>query len=171
MSHFGRLIWVCAAVAGGSFGYLLWLSLAYLTLETGEKPFDSYLFGMPVATAQQYLTDLPGAARAIYLGPFRVWDTVLPLAICLGLSGVIWQHTVGAGRFVLLLLPLGYLGADYGENARVAAVLAAQNMPDDQTLAAIGALTRMKMLALICAAIAAIWVWRLDRGYTGQKQG
>lgn len=74
-----------------------------------------------------YLDLLTAEARGLYLGPQRVLDTVMPMALTGTLAVAAWLLTVRWGRILagaLGLIPLFYFAFDMLENAQIAAILA-----------------------------------------------
>jgi hypothetical protein len=136
----GPLIFSALLVAAGGVPILLWLSPA-LTLADGTRMLDMRLAGYTHADAVHYLAGLSAEARALYLGPERIADTLLPLGL-FGLLALIPRRLAGP-RLATLALALAavYLALDLMENAAVARLLRA-----DPTLIAPEAVARASML-------------------------
>tara|TARA_R110002049_G_scaffold140930_6_gene302344 strand:+ start:1452 stop:1967 length:516 start_codon:yes stop_codon:yes gene_type:complete len=155
-----RLLW-----AGGLAALLCFVALAVMSkfwLEPdGLIVFDSRLRGYDPAAARAYLAALSADQRALYLGAFRVLDTVFPIVLAGTLAGVIWR---GAGvrlamvRVLALLMPGVYLMLDLTENALVAVILRGQ--ATDATIVLASALTQGKWLVLAVAMLLAVWAMR-----------
>ncbi|MGH1368370.1 MAG: hypothetical protein ACRBCL_07105 [Maritimibacter sp.] len=94
----------------------------------GVVIFDMRTAGYSLAEAQAILAQLSDDARAAYLGPERLADTIFPIGICgtlaLGiiLGARVWSLPLALG---LALVPLGYFIFDMLENAGVARMLLA----------------------------------------------
>ena len=158
------LLSAVAIGAGLCFAALTVLTLGWLQPE-GLAPFDSRLAGYSPEDARSYLAALPPEARALYLGPFRMLDTLFPVLLAATLAGLTWRlsearHTLL--RAALMLLPLDYLAADLAENAKVAQILAFGPEAPDLLIAVASRLTQFKWgaLALSLVALAVLWLLR-----------
>ena len=163
MTRPARLLWATGVLAALSFAILAWLSITELTMAGGLGPFDERVFGYDADTARAYLASLSEPARAVYLGRFRLWDTIFPGLLAFTLCGVIWINT-GANRRVLALAPLPYLAMDYRENALVAELLRSGGSASDQAIADASLATQAKWGLLALAAVTVVAIWRLRRG-------
>ncbi|SMH52012.1 cytidylate kinase [Maritimibacter sp. HL-12] len=132
-------------------------------IEAGGLPMlDTRMAGYSPAELRAFLASLSPEARAAYLGPQRVLDTLMPVALTAALGLLIyrlaarWAWWLGA---VLALVPLVYFAFDMLENAQVAAILRAGGASDTMAEAASGytvakaeALRAAVALALIALA-------------------
>ncbi|TMM55330.1 hypothetical protein [Sulfitobacter sabulilitoris] len=126
MTRATRLLWATGIMAVLCFAYLAWLSRTVLTPAPGLAPFDAHLTGYTMAQARDYLAAISPHATLIYLGTFRLWDTVFPVLAAFTLGGVTWVQARGLRqwvRLIALLAPAGYLLMDLAENALVAELL------------------------------------------------
>ena len=149
-----------AAASVVLFAALAVLSKGWLE-PAGQVIFDARLAGYGVAEAAAYLGALTEEGRKLYLGLYRVLDTLLPLCLSLTLALLIGQLCTGGRllRALLLLLPLVYLGADLGENAAVARLLAAPGGVDAGRVAVASSLTQLKWLSLAACLMAIAGGW------------
>jgi CMP/dCMP kinase len=132
-------------------------------IEAGGLPMlDTRMAGYTPDELRAFLASLSPEARAVYLGPQRVLDTLMPVALTVALGLLIyrlaarWAWWLGA---VLALVPLVYFAFDMLENAQVAAILRAGGASDTMAEAASGytvakaeALRAAVALALIALA-------------------
>jgi hypothetical protein len=148
-----RLILPLAALAAG-----VWL-LAVVTpalRAAGGMPFDLRMLGYGLNDALAYVAQLSPDGMAIYLGPYRIADTLFPLA----LMPTLLLPLRGRGQF-WFLPALAYGMADLFENISVAKILraGAEMQASDVMLAS--TLTQGKFLALSIAVLLAAWsLWQ-----------
>lgn len=152
-----RLIrWGLPLLAAG-IGVWVWTLLP--ALQQAGVPFDLRLTGYGLTEALAYVAALTPEAMATYLGPWRIADTLLPLALMPVLMLPLW------GRGQMAFLPaLAYGLADLGENNAVARLLqAGAEMTGSEVMLA-STLTQGKYLALGLAVGLVLWTlgqaWR-----------
>jgi len=111
-------------------------------IEAGGLPMlDTRMAGYTPDELRVFLASLGPDARAAYLGPQRVLDTLMPVALTAALGLLIyrlvarWAWWLGAA---LALVPLGYFAFDMLENAQVAVMLRAGGASDTMAEAASG---------------------------------
>lgn len=103
----------------------------------GLMPFDLRFSGYGPDEARAFLAALSDEGRAVYLGPQRLLDTLYPALLAVVLAGGVAALVRARWlRVVLLAAVLGGMGADYLENARVAALLTADAVTDEAIAAA-----------------------------------
>ncbi|UWR23267.1 hypothetical protein [Sulfitobacter sp. S190] len=121
MSNPALLTRMLAIVAFGLLTALTVLSIGWLQ-PGGLRIFDSRLLGYDVADAQTYIDSLTPAARGLYLGVFRVLDTLFPVFASAAMIGAV---LVGKGRAWVpaLAIPVAFLALDLTENALVGQML------------------------------------------------
>ena len=166
MTRAGRLLWTTGVLGLLSFGYLVWLSQTRLTPTPDLRPFDAHLTGYTMAQARDYLAAIPPATKALYLGQFRLWDTIAPALIAFTLGGVIWVQGRGLRQWVrllLLLAPAGYLLMDYAENALVADLLRAGIDATGAAILRASQFTQVKWAFLGLALLITLWAWLFTR--------
>ncbi|MDF3415740.1 hypothetical protein HKX54_14800 [Sulfitobacter sp. M57] len=127
--------------------------------------FDAHFGGYSVDAARLYLAALKQAGRTeLYLGVFRVLDTVLPILLSFTLAGVIWTQARGMPkvvRGVVALTPCVYLWLDLSENAAVAHLLRFGPQVSAGAILQASAYTVAKWICLTLAMLLAVWAWRL----------
>ncbi|ABD53631.1 hypothetical protein [Jannaschia sp. CCS1] len=149
----GRLLQGLALLTAVLYSGLAWLWYVELIPGAdGLHPFDSRFFGYTAEEGRTYLNALSDEARQIYLTDIRLLDTVFPISLTALLAGLMIRWTKGGWRG-LAILPLGYLAADLVENARVARLLAQDDVTSQMILAASTA-TVAKYGALMVSVIA-----------------
>lgn len=125
----------------------------------GLDMFDLWMDGYSIDYARAFLTRLNPEARALYLGPQRVLDTILPASLAgfLAMAGygllVRWNWKLAAA---MAILPMVYFAFDMLENAQVAAVLR-QPMPSDTMIEAASRFTVLKAQTLRAAMTIALF--------------
>ena len=125
----GRLLLLAllAAAIGALAAQRLWTMPAIYAGAGGLDMFDMLIDGYSRDYAALYLGTLSEPARAIYLGPQRVLDTLLPMALTGTLSVSLYllaRHWGLVLALALGLVPLFYFAFDMLENAQVAVMLA-----------------------------------------------
>jgi len=121
------LLIVFLATTVGSFATMhLWTMPLIRAGTGGLDMFDLLIDGYSPGYVGLYLEVITDPARALYLGPQRVLDTVMPMALTGTLSVAAyllarrWSLVLA---LALALIPLFYLAFDMLENAQVAAML------------------------------------------------
>ena len=146
-----------------SVAALAWIVLALApqlaAQSAGAAAFDLRPFGYSLAEAQAYLAVLTPQGARLYLGTFRLADTLVPLlltpTLCLPLRG----------RGQLWFLPaLVYGLLDLWENLAIARLIHLGPDVDAQAVALASSLTQAKFAALAVAVLLALhglWTaWR-----------
>lgn len=135
--------------------------LGYLTPQLaaqsdGALPFDLRPLGYALADARAYLGSLTPAGAALYLGPMRLNDTVVPIlftaTLCLPLRRMnqLW-----------FLPALAYGLCDLSENIAVARLLRAGSDVEAGAVALASGFTQAKFAALAVAVLVAVYgLWR-----------
>lgn len=149
--------WVAACLV-----LILILSPRLAAETAGLMPFDLRATGYSLAEAQAYLTAMTPAGRALYLGPIRLNDTVVPilltLTLCLPLRRWHWGWSVPALAYGLL---------DLAENRAVARLIQTGPQVDGGSVALASALTMAKFVlaavALVLALAGLFRIWRARR--------
>jgi len=148
-------------------------------IEAGGLPMlDLRMAGYSPDEVRFFIANITEAGRAAYLGPQRVLDTIMPIALTAALGLLIyrmirrWSWQIGA---VLALVPLVYFTFDMLENAQVAAILRARAVSDTMaeaasrfTVAKAEALRAAVALALLALAVRAA---ELALGRRNRKSG
>lgn len=161
MRHADLILWLAAAGAVLCFAALGVISLGWLHPQ-GLPTFDARFTGYSVADARIYLEALTTQGRDLYLGPFRVLDTFLPILLTATLAGLIWRLSDGCHlslRLMALLLPLDYLAADLAENAKVAQIIGFGDRAPDALIAVASLLTQFKWMTLAGSVLVVLWFW------------
>lgn len=137
----------------------------------GMTIFDSRLAGYDLADAQAFVAALNADQLGIYLGPFRIIDTIFPLLLTGFLWRTIWVGTAAEGtpmRVSAMLGPLLYLVFDLMENAQVAAILQSQGALAPDLVGHASTLTQAKWMCLALSLLVMFWAWRFaGRGQRG----
>lgn len=130
---------------------------------------ESRILGYGQAEIDRYLAGLEPTAVGTYLGPFQTLDTIFPallgLTLALGLlrAGRYWRWPL---RLLLLLAPIGYGVADYGENALIAELLRGWPEPAEPGVAWLASAFTQAKFVLLGGALA-IW---LALGFAGHTK-
>lgn len=121
----------------------------------GATPLpDASLTGHSVDSLTAWAAGMTEAGRALFLGPYRLMDTVFPLLLALTLA-----VTGGRRRWWLGALAGAYALLDLAENASIAAILrAAPALPDADQVARASLLTIAKWAAVIPATGLGLWL-------------
>jgi cytidylate kinase len=125
----------------------------------GLDMFDLWMDGYSAEYARIFLARLTPEARALYLGPQRVLDTILAVALAGTLAAAGYRLVVGWSwklAAAMALLPLGYFIFEMMENAQVAALLRRGMVSDTMAEAASG-FTIWKARSLQAALAAVIF--------------
>jgi hypothetical protein len=139
-------------VLSGGLPIVLWLTPA-LSLPDGTGMFDTRLTGYSHAHALSYLSALTPEARALYLGPLRIADTVFPIGL-FGLLVLIPR----LGPFprlaaIVAVAATAYLALDLFENALIAGLLRVDPpLVDPAAVARASAVTSAKFVAFALSA-------------------
>lgn len=121
-----------ASVALALFGFAMMLFGTGPMIEAGGlAPFDTRSFGYSLEDARAFLSALTPEARATYLGPQRIADTLFPIGLLgtLALGALLALRSVLPGRvwsraaFLATLPAIAYFIFDMLENAAVAGLL------------------------------------------------
>jgi hypothetical protein len=143
---------------------LLFVGLAIFTTfwltSAGLGPFDGQALGYGFNAAQSYLDDLTPDQRSLYLGPYRIADTIFPAVLTATL--VLWfcTKTTGLFRAGCVAFTGAFLVADYVENMLVSRlIMLGADGITSEGVAFASALTQVKWAGLILCPSAAIWVW------------
>ena len=125
----------------------------------GAVPLDLRVMGYGLAEARAYLSALTPEGTALYLGPFRLTDTLLPIL----LTGTLCLPLRRRGQF-WFLPALAYGLFDLAENLAVARLLHTGPEVEAEAVALASGFTQAKFAALVVAvllALYALWqVWR-----------
>lgn len=155
-----QLNWALPLASGVALAVLVLVVTPQLAAQSaGGMPFDLRPFGYSLAEAQAYLAALTMAGARLYLGAFRLTDTLLPLlltpTLCLPLRG----------RGQVWFLPaLVYGLLDLWENLAIARLIHLGPDVDAAAVAWASSLTQAKFAALAVAVLLALhgaWTaWR-----------
>jgi hypothetical protein len=164
---FGPLLWVTMLL----FAAMVWTSTRSLSPAPQWAVFDARVFGYDLDYARGYIAALRETGGIdVYLGRQRMLDTVFPALLTAVLLVVFRVRFSGLAQMVLGALALVYMGADYLENMRVAALL--RTAPDALTAQAVAAAsfaTVVKYATLVPCLIAALVVY--VQGRIAQSEG
>lgn len=126
--------------------------------------FDGHFRGYEFNTAKTYLAALTPRQSALYLGPFRIADTIFPALLALTLLRWFRHQTAQPMRLILTLLTALYLAADYTENMLVGRLLRlGADGITDQTVTMASGFTQIKWVVLIICLLAGVWLWLQSR--------
>jgi len=160
MGRPGVQLTLLALVALAAFlAMRLWTGPAIRDGAAGLDLFDLWMDGYSAEYVRLFLARISPEARSLYLGPQRVLDTILPVALAgfLALAGyrllVGWSWKLAAA---MVLLPLVYFTFDMLENAQVAALLRRGTATDTMAEAA-SRFTVLKAQALRAALAVVIF--------------
>lgn len=141
---------VLALLCVGAF----WVMVPQLVIEPWH--FDLRAWGYDLADTRAYLAHLEGSAKlTAYLTIYRWIDFVFPVAVFGVLAStmwVVWRRATWAIALLGVLMALGYLVADYVENAAVLEMLLAGSVDVtlDQVITASSA-TQGKWVAIFAS--------------------
>ncbi len=163
---------LAVVVAAALYGAEALITLPRLSaMAGGQAMFDLRLGGYDPAQARSLLAALGEAGRAFYAGPQQTLDRLLPAALALAVGLVLWRIAPGRVAVAGSLLAVAAAGADWLENARIGALLAAG--PEGITPAMVAAAslaTRAKALSwglalgLLAIVLAHAAILRYRRG-------
>lgn len=157
------LLGLLAAIAFAAMRF--WTIPAIRDGAGGLDMFDLWMDGYSLDYAQRFLARISPEARALYLGPQRVLDTILPMALAgfLAMAGyrlmLRWSWKLAVAMTVL---PMIYFTFDMLENAQVATLLR-RGAASDTMVEAASRFTVMKAQTLR-AAVAVTTFAALARG-------
>lgn len=166
MTRAGRILRTLAAAAAGMFAVLAAMSVGWLSPE-GLSNFDARVLGYDADDARTYLAVLPDSSRALYLGWFRLLDTVFPVLAALAIGGILWLNTADwhiLRRVVSLGMVLAYLLMDLAENSVVGRILETGDLVDSTLVGRASDLTQLKWLFLALSLVLLGAVWRRKQG-------
>lgn len=127
MRRSDALLIVLASMATATlFTMRLWTIPAIREGAGGLDIFDLWVDGYSADYVRIFLARLSPEATALYLGPQRLLDTILPVALAGFLAAAGYRLVVGWNwpvAVAMVLLPMGYFTFDMLENAQVAAML------------------------------------------------
>jgi CMP/dCMP kinase len=137
----------------------LWTAPAIRSGAGGLDMFDLWMDGYSADYVRIFLARLSPEAKTLYLGPQRVLDTILPVALAgfLAMAGyrllIGWSWKLAAA---MVLLPLVYFTFDMLENAQVA-VLLRRGLVSDTMAEAASRFTVLKAQSLRAALAVVIF--------------
>jgi CMP/dCMP kinase len=174
MRQTGLLPVVLAAVAVASFlAMRFWTTPAIRAGAGGLDMFDLWMDGYSAEYARMFLARLSPEARALYLGPQRVLDTIMPVALAGLLAATGYRLVVGWSwklAVAAALLPLVYFSFDMLENAQVAAMLR-RGMASDTMAEAASRFTVLKAKSLQAALAVVIFAGVARAIYSAVRAG
>jgi hypothetical protein len=151
------LLWIGAATSYAVL--ILWAGAQLIDAAGGGYPFDLRPFGVTQSVAQEYLSGLGMAGRAIYARIVMPVDTIFPVLMTLAL--VLTTRRI-VGRFGWAILPaILYLLAELAENQIIFGLMSAG--PDAATASLVQTLqwiTRAKFAAFFVACGVVLVQWR-----------
>lgn len=141
----------------------------------GLDMFDLLIDGYTPAYVADYLVALTDDARALYLGPQRLLDTVLPMALTgtLATAGYLmarrWNLVLG---LCLGAIPLYYFAFDMLENAQVAAILSHRSVTVEMAeTASRFTIAKAQALRFAVAAVVFVGLARGAEAWVGRNRG
>lgn len=156
------LYWALPLATLATYAVLLGYVTPQLVADArGGMPFDLRLTGYGLAEARAYLSGLSPAGVALYLRPFRLIDTILPMLVTATLCLPLWRR----GQF-WFLPALAYGLFDLAENIAVARLLHTGPEVGAEAVALASGFTQAKFTALAVAvllAVLALWQARRAR--------
>ncbi len=130
----------------------LWFGPQVQAAAGGLQPFDMRVTGYSLADARAFLAALSPEGLALYQGPVRATDTIVPmlltLTLCLPLRHRFWVWSLPA---------LGYGLLDLGENWAVSVLLRTGPAVEAGPVMVASALTMLKFAVVTVAAGIALW--------------
>ncbi len=148
--------WIVFAAAVAVYLVMVLWSLPFIAAEAkGEVPFDLRPMGYNLNEANAFLSALSARGREFYHSVQHRLDLAYPalLALALGIgSGLTAPRTWRSARWLLVLLPLIGMAADYRENALVSDLLEAQLPLADAAL--VDAASRVTVVKSIATTLA-----------------
>ena len=145
--------------------YVAMMGIGYfrlMPLSGGMTPPDMWVLGYDAARIAEWLAAMDADARALYLGPIAVLDSIFPPMFGLLLACLIWRM----GRGWLAMLPFAYSATDLWENSVLHRILRdeAADLADHASN-----LTQGKF-ALMAMALLLVWmVWRDRQRSRGRR--
>ena len=154
-----RWRWCVVVAAALAYAYLAaWLGPQIQAGAGGLLPFDLRWSGYDADEARQFLQALRPEAAALYRGPARLTDTLVPLLLACVLCMPLHRQ-----RPAWALPALCYAVLDLAENVAVDRLLVAGPLVDDSAVALASALTQLKFLAAAVALGIALWSLKTAR--------
>ncbi|MEO8242445.1 MAG: hypothetical protein ABI832_09025 [bacterium] len=153
-------LWALPVVTLAAFGVLaLWFEPQVQAAAGGLLPFDLRVTGYSLAEARAFLTALTPDGLALYQGPVRATDTLVPilctLTVCLPVRYWHWGWTLPALTYGLL---------DLAENLAVSILLKTGPTVEAGPVMIASTLTMAKFAAFAVAALIALWgLWQARR--------
>lgn len=145
---------------------LLFLALAVLSKswleEGGMVIFDSRVLGYDRGTAEALIEALKEEQLALYLGLFRLLDTLFPIALCLTLL-LLARRLGGIVAVLAGAAALAYLFFDLRENALVAEMLRSGTDLTDTLVASASSATLLKWTTLAASALCLLAACAVNR--------
>ncbi|MEO5615725.1 MAG: hypothetical protein ABIR04_12515 [Cypionkella sp.] len=136
--------------------YGVWRYYAVQVYVGDLPPFDLHFYSF--REAQTYLAGLTPSAKAIYLGPLHLADSLLMFCLAATLVLPIWRWD-----WPWLLPAMLYVLLDLVENGKVAGLLRG-GLCMTADVENVALVTSFKFTALVIAAILAVWgLWRMRR--------
>ena len=170
MTLWRALYWCVFAATGVVYAIMLLGTLPAISEgAAGLIPFDMRPFGYSTADAQTFLDSLTDDARASYLGPQRLLDSVFPALYGLSLIGAFRVLIANRSlRRALILVAVCAALADYVENIRVARMLLHDGLVPATLVSAASQATVIKSVLntittvslFIAAGIAVVSKWK-----------
>ena len=161
------LFWTSFVLATGVYAVMVFWSLPALQHAAGGAvPFDLRPTGYSAAQAQAFLRALPQADKTFYLDVQQRLDSVYPalLAVTLGLGAYLLSPASwGLWRLTGAVFAVPGAIFDYIENARVAALLAAD--PETLDLHLVAAASHATVLKSMFTTVAMMAVLALIAGW------
>lgn len=118
-------LWALWLLSVGLFGLMLWISFLHL-MPDGTPILDAWIWPYDGAKVDAYLSALGMQGITKYLGPLQILDTGLPAVLGLALALTLLRLTHNGRvlpRALIMLFPLGFVAADFWENAQIARML------------------------------------------------
>lgn len=155
-----NLYWALPLATLAAYAILLGYLAPQITADAGgAMPFDLRLMGYSLGEARAYLAALSPEGAGLYLGPFRLLDTLVPMLVTATLCLPLQRR----GQF-WFLPALAYGLFDLAENVAVARLLHTGPEVEAQAVALASGFTQAKFVALAVAVLLALFaswqVWR-----------
>jgi len=137
-----RIFWgLLAAMLAACLSMNLWSAPKIEALAGGLRLFDMRLTGYSFAEAQAFVAAIGDRGVALYLGP-QLWLDMLFPALLGGVLFLLYRWLFpGLPVWIVAAVALAAVAVDYGENARIAAMLRAG--PEAMTPAMVAAASRL----------------------------
>lgn len=148
-----NLYWALPLATLAAYALLLGYFAPQMMADAGGAwPFDLRLMGYSLAEARAYLTALSPDGAGVYLGPFRLLDTLVPLLVTATLCLPLYRR----GQF-WFLPALAYGLFDLAENIAVARLLHTGPEVEAKAVALASSFTQAKFAALAIAVLLALY--------------